>query len=244
MHIQTDRITKGALVSGGIAAILIGLFYKPSAQQAQIKPEVFPALASDHNVSRHSDLLGRKFRIRSGDPDAPMLSIGAVEIAKRKAGPIVLPAFNLLKIAEFELIFPIKETTNLSVFPQELLFLLPEEPGAAPAAGSPDKEPFLLTRLKEEILKGLGSAKKVSGVEIRPFRISVSIGETEIVILESEQADGQTGGSLRLKNCFCLDENKNRLSASRAVLQLNEPVRLQISGREILLRDMTAAHRP
>jgi len=242
MEIRTDQITKGVLVSGGILAILLGLSFRPDPPQEPEPPDASADVRP--SAERHRELLGQRFRIRSGDPHSPVLSIGEVQIVKRKAGPLVLPAFNLLKIEGFNLIFPAGDPSASCGFPEELQFLLPGGPDTPEQTdrNKPDvMEPVLLTRLKEKILGGLGSGKKVSGVEIRPFRISVSSGTDETVILKAEQADGRADGTLRLKNCTCLDENRTRLTASQAVFKLDDPVRLLIAGREILLRDMLRA---
>jgi len=215
------------LVLAGLAAILLGLaggFFGRDA--AGDSPDVVLDVGSRPLLTQD---IARGFRLRSGDPDSPIISFQSVRRVKRKIGPFALGAFNVLEVEDFKIVF---SSTGMSTEDQ-------------PAKTYMD-EMFLkdtLSSVTDEtgLKRILNIRDGISGLVIRRLSVAVEAdGKTEY-ILRAERAEAKSGKELKLTGCRFMDVQKRSHVASKGVLRLETPVALTAAGHQVILREVIDA---
>jgi hypothetical protein len=236
---QRHRIGRISLIATGSAMLFFSLLYGiiNIGKQETTTPQVTPI----DRTARHRQDIGRGFKIRSGDPESPVLYIETAQLIKRKAGPFVLSAFNTLVVDGFKIVFSPQDTESFAL-PAELKPLLSLESAGASTSREKNAQPFFPLRSRENLMNYLGADKKISGVTIHSFSLAVMAGETEVSILKAEQAEGNADGTLHLKNCTFVDTQKETRFAAKANLRLADPAVLSANGQQIPIRDVIRAY--
>ncbi len=218
---------KIVLVLTGLAAILLGLaggfFGRDAADDSPdsvLRGGSRPLLTQD---------IARGFRLRSGDPDSPIISFGSVRRVKRKVGPFALGAFNVLEVEDFKIVFSSvgmnTEGQSEKTYMDEV-FLNGTLSSATGATG--------LKRI-------LNIRDGISGLLIRRLSVAVEAeGETEY-ILRADRAEAKSSKELKLTGCRFMDVQKRCHAASKGVLRLETPVALTAAGHQVILREVIDA---
>lgn len=221
------RGMKIILVLAGLAVLLLGLagglFTRCAADDPSdsvLKIASRPSLTQD---------IARGFRLRSGDPDSPIISFGSVRRMKRKVGSFALGAFNVLEVEDFKIVFS-SAGMNAEGQPAKMymdeMFLKDALSSATDGTG--------LKRI-------LNIRDGISGLVIRRLSVAVeAAGKTEY-ILRADRAEAKSGKELKLTECRFMDVQKRFHAASKGVLRLETPVALTAAGHQVILREVIEA---
>lgn len=225
MHDEIHPVIKWFLLTVGVGTLLLGvaggIFVFVDERAVYSVPPRRPELNRE---------IGGGFRIRTGDPDSPVISFKAIRLVKRKMGPFSLAAFNTLELDDLEIVFSPDEVERRKtkaedsgkITSQDALF--PKDGWA-------------------EIIKNFGIKEKISGLTIVRVSVAVQTGAEPECILRAERAEGCLDGAFQLKSCFFLDEQIRACESPQGVLQLKDPVTLTAGGRQVIIRDVIKAFR-
>jgi len=257
MNHNAKRWIRSLLAALGCVLIFLG-FLAVLPEKEKVHDKTPDSVFESTHSTRYSEELGRGLRIRSGDPYSPILTAGSAHIEKRRFGPLVLPAFNILVFEKVDLIFSIHDREAFTL-PAEIEALITADPDnpIEPSARStravdsvnrnetsrPASNPIALSAVHKDFLRSLTSDRNISGLQIRSLRLSVSDGGQKNTFLQAARADGHPDGTLRLRNCRFIDEHREERVTEKAVLHPTDPVTLIVGDQHILIHEVIDAFR-